>query len=311
MNHPTVSVIVATRNRPTYLRDLLDSICQSTYSSQEVIVIDDAGDSQDANTRVVAALQDKLAVRLLVNSQLQGTVRSLNRGAALARGSILVFTDDDCIADAEWLARLVADYATPIIGGVGGRVIPIENDQVRPLAARGDLRIGCVDATGGITSNFDLESDGVIQVDHLSGANMSFRRELFERLAGFDENYAGNCYRFETDWGVRVRRAGFALLFDPRAVVAHRRAMVGGNRLQAEDWFYWYARNHLYFLARHFPQQRTARWRVAWRLLARLARRESFPAHLGAYTRRRALVRACSGVVAGLVLGWRGRSRSE
>ena len=311
MNHPIVSVIVATRNRSTYLRDLLNSFCRSTYSSLEVIVIDDAGESQDANARVVAALQDKLDVHLNVNTQLQGTVRSLNRGAALALGSILVFTDDDCIADAEWLARLVADYTSPHIGGVGGRVIPIENDQVRPLAARGDLRIGCVDATGGITGNFDLESDAAIQVDHLSGANMSFRRELFERLGGFDENYAGNCYRFETEWGVRVRHAGFVLLFDPCAVVAHRRAIVGGNRLQAEEWFYWYARNHIYFLAMYFPHLRAARWRFAWRLLARLARQESFPAHIGAYARRRALVCACSGVVAGLVLGWRVRSRSE
>jgi hypothetical protein len=183
--------------------------------------------------------------------------------------------------------------------------MPIENDRVRPLAVRKDLRIGRVDADGTVTSNFDLASDDVLEVDHLSGANMSLRREVFERLSRFDEHYAGNSYRFETDWGVQMRRAGFTLLFDPHAVVAHRRAPAGGNRIQAEEWFYWYARNHLYFLAKNFPQLRTTQWRFALQFLAQVARQEGTPTHTGTYTRGRAIVRACCGVGTGFMLGWR------
>jgi GT2 family glycosyltransferase len=305
VNALTVSVIVATRNRPTYLRDLFDSLRTSTHSPMEVIIVNDGGTARDENARVVTEAARALTVRFEVNERAQGTVRALNRGASLARGTILTFTDDDCIVDAGWLARLVAGYALPQVGGVGGRVIPIENDRVRPLTARPDLRIGRVDADGTVTSNFDLTGDQVLEVDHLAGPNMSFRREIFERFGGFDANYAGNCYRFETDWGVRVRRAGFSLLFDPRATVAHRRAPTGGNRVQAEEWFYWYACNHLYFLAKNFPTLRAARWRFALRLLIQVARQERLPAHLGACSRGRAIIRACCGAGAGFMLAWR------
>ena len=173
---------------------------------------------------------------------------------------------------------------------------------MRPLSARQDLRIGRVDANGTVTGNFDLVEDSAIQVDHLSGANMSFRREIFERLGGFDVKYAGNGYRFETDWGVRVRRAGFTLLFDPRALVSHRRASTGGNRIQAEEWFFWYARNHIYFLRKNFPALRVVPWRFALRFLVQVARQERLPAHLGTCSRAHAIARACCGVTAGFAL---------
>lgn len=304
MNGPLVSVIVATRDRSAYLSDLLASLRRLSYPQLEAVVVDDASDARIENERVVEAGR-VLTVRFEVNTQVRGTVASLNQGAAVARGEILAFTDDDCIVDAGWLARVVAGYRATQVGGVGGRVIPIENDRVRPLAMRKDLRIGRVDADGTVTGNFDLASDDVLEVDHLAGPNMSFRREVFECLGGFDEHYVGNGYRFETDWGVRVRRAGFTLLFDPRAVVLHRRAPTGGNRVRAEEWFYWYARNHIYFLVKNFSWLRAAPWRFALQFLVQVARQQRISAHIGTYTRARALVRACCGVAAGFMRGWR------
>ncbi len=305
MNEPLVSVILATRDRPGYLRDLLDSLRRSTYPLWELVVVDDASDARIENARVMAEAGRDITVRLEVNTQARGTVVSLNRGAAVTRGEILAFTDDDSVVDARWLARLVAGYTATQVGGVGGRVIPIENDRVRPLAMRKDLRIGRVDTDGAVTSNFDLASDDVVEVDHLAGPNMSFRRELFERLGGFDEHYVGNGYRFETDWGLQMRRADLTLLFDAHAAVWHRRAPTGGNRVRAEEWFYWYARNHIYFLAKNFPRSHAARWRFALQFLMRVARQESIPAHIGPYTRGRAIVRACCGIGVGFMRGWK------
>ncbi len=303
MNEPLVSIIVATRDRPSYLRDLLHSLSRLTYSQFEVVVVDDASDARSENVRVIAEAECNLAVRLEVNAQARGTVSSMNHGATIAHGKVLAFTDDDSIVDPKWLTQLVAGYTTTQVGGVGGRVIPVENDRVRPRALRKDLRIGRVDEDGTVTSNFDLPSEGVLEVDHLAGPNMSFRREVFECLGGFDERYIGNGYRFETDWGVQVHRAGFTLFFDPHAVVLHRRAPTGGNRVRTEEWFYWYARNHIYFLAKNFPHLRVARCRFALQFLLQVARRKRIPAHLGRYTHGRAMVRACCGVAEGFRCG--------
>ncbi len=304
MIEPLVSVIVATRDRPAYLRDLLDSLAVSTYGRPEVVIIDDGSQAREENTRVITEASKNLSILPVTNARTRGTVAALNQGAAVARGDILAFTDDDCIVESGWVSRLVSGYRSDHVGGVGGRVIPIENDKVRPIAIRKDLRIGCVDQNGTVTSNFDLTSEGLLSVDHLAGSDMSFRRDVFERLGGFDEHYQGNAYRFETDWGVQVRRAGFTILFDPQAKVSHRRAPIGGNRVDTEEWFHWYARNHTYFLVKNFGVSPAPVLRFALRLIAQTARRKEILRHVGAYDRKRALLRVGSGLAKGFSQGW-------
>jgi glycosyltransferase involved in cell wall biosynthesis len=159
MNELLVSVILATRDRPGYLRDLLDSLRRSTYPLWETVVVDDASDALEENTRVLTEAGRDITVRLEVNTQTRGTVASLNWGAAVARGKILAFTNDDSVVDAMWLARLVADYTATQVGGVGRRLVtpkpPIpfitlavvrENSLIIPRVLKSHA-----DATDGIT----------------------------------------------------------------------------------------------------------------------------------------------------------------
>lgn len=251
---PVISIIISTRNRPSYLKDLLRSLSRQSCENFEVIVLDDYSDKDQwqKTMEIVKALKTQIEIDLIRNSRHLGIAASLNRGVRSSKGDILVFTDDDCIASEDWLVGLVKHYVSPHIGGVGGRVIPVENDVFRPLSSRSSFKIGRIYPDGMITSNFDLKRDHVVAVDHLSGANMSFRRDVFQEVGGFDIAYTGNAYRFETDFALRARKLGYELLFDPHAVVYHRRAGVGGNRISPEKWYYWYARNNVYFLLKHF-----------------------------------------------------------
>lgn len=251
---PAISIIVSTRNRPSYLKDLLRSLSRQYCGDFEVIVLDDYSDKDQwqKTTGIVEALKTQMEIDLIRNNRQLGIAASLNRGVRFSKGDILVFTDDDCITDENWLVGLVKHYVNPRIGGVGGRVIPAENDVFRPLSSRSSFKIGRIYPDGRITSNFDLKRDHVVAVDHLSGANMSFRRDIFQKVGGFDIAYTGNAYRFETDFALRVRKLGYELFFDSHAVVHHRRAGAGGNRISPERWYYWYARNNVYFLLQHF-----------------------------------------------------------
>jgi len=252
---PVVSVVVSTRNRESFLVDLLDSLREQNFDRFEVIVVDDSDNplSKKKIADIIREFSEDLKIKLLSNSRRLGIPCSLNRGILAAKGRIVAFTDDDCIADETWLEKLTAWYKYPDVGGVGGRIIPIEYDSLWiPKKREKPHLIGKILWDGSVVSNFDLDL-GPIPVDCLAGANMSFRRDLLLKVGCFSTVYKGNAYRFETDLSLRIKKLGYKIIFDPNAIVYHRRAVEGGARLDAYKWNYWFSRNHTLFLVKCLP----------------------------------------------------------
>jgi len=145
---------------------------------------------------------------------------AVNAGVRLAGAPLLLFLDDDVeIDDRELLDRHVRHYDDPSVAGVVGRIVNAERraDLPRPAAAG---------ALGFLQMNFDHPY--AMDVPTAAGANMSFRRELVERLGGFDERYTANAFRWETDFSLRVIRAGYRIRYDPEARVLHHYGTPGG-----------------------------------------------------------------------------------
>ncbi|OYT62737.1 MAG: hypothetical protein B6U69_01155 [Thermofilum sp. ex4484_15] len=251
---PLVSVVVCTRRRYKYLRDLLESLKKQVFRDFEVIIVEDSEDA-DHKLKVMELAKEfskYLKVKVLLNASNLGIPVSLNRGISEARGDIIAFTDDDCIADRLWLKRLIKWYKDPGVGGVGGKVVPVEEDL---RWSRRDFKVralvGKVTWDGDIISNFDLGEE-VIYVDCLPGANMSFRKDIIMKLGGFSPIYRGNAYRFETDLCLKVKKMSYKIIYDPKAVIFHRRAKDGGARMSVYNWNYWFARNHLLLILSNF-----------------------------------------------------------
>ncbi len=308
MGTPSVSVVVATSNRTRLLASLLESISSQRFRDFEVVLVEDSGSPERGRevAEMVRGFSGRLRIRLLVNPRRLGIPRSLNRGVRASRGRIIAFTDDDCVVDELWLEKLTRWYSDPSVGGVGGRVVPTAEreaewaSQPRPYP---DL-VGRVLWDGTVVSNFDLDR-GPLLVDCLPGANMSFRRELVVGAGYFSPVYGGNAYRFETDLALRVRRMGFKIIFDPQAVVYHRRAPVGGARVDVYEWNYWYGRNHTIFLLR------CLRWGLvrvavfAFKQLLRILRRERACPYAEPRRWDRVMGALFRGIVEGLAVGFR------
>ena len=109
--------------------------------------------------------------------------------------------------------------------------------------------MGKLNWDGDLINNFELGGKPSF-ADFLSGANMSFRKSLFRKVGGFSPIYRGNAYRFETDLSLRIKGLGFHLIYDPNAIVFHRRAKSGGCRVSVYEWNYWLGRNHTLFVLR-------------------------------------------------------------
>jgi GT2 family glycosyltransferase len=199
---PRVSVIVCSYNGGRTLEQCLRSLQAVDYPDYEVIVVDDG--STDATPLILSRFPSIRAIR----QPNQGLSAARNVGLQAATGSIVVYTDADCFADAQWIAQLVHQFQRSDAAAVGGPNLSPEDGW----------RAGCVAAAPGQPTHV-LESDQV--AEHIPGCNMAFRREALVAINGFDTLYRKAGDDVDICW--RLQQAGHWIAFAPGAVVWHHR----------------------------------------------------------------------------------------
>ena len=200
---PAVSVIVCTRNGHRTLRGCLAGLARLSYSDCEVIVVDDG-----SRPGIAAICGEFPGVRCL-RQEAAGLGMARNAGASVAGGTILVYTDDDCIPDADWLKFLVRAFDDPGVGAAGGPNVP-----PRPVTAAQ----ACVMAAPGAPAQV-LRNDR--EADHIPGCNLAVRASVFAEVGGFGAEYhaAGD----DVDFCWKVLSRGWRIAPVPAAVVWHYR----------------------------------------------------------------------------------------
>jgi glycosyltransferase involved in cell wall biosynthesis len=221
---PGVSVVICTHDRPETLGECLDSLEALQPAPLEIIVVDNAP-STDA-TRAICAGR---AVRHVLEPQ-PGQTRARNRGIAVSRGELVAFTDDDCIADPAWLGGLARDFADPLVMARTGFIGPMSVDAPAQLLFEGH---------GGFERHperrvFDgmYGSPVMAAATAGAGANMTFRRRVFDIIGPFAEHLGpGTPARSSDDKEAfyRLFAAGFRIVYDPARIVWHRHRATRGS----------------------------------------------------------------------------------
>src|SRR3954451_19061576 len=107
-----ISVVVATHNRATRLRALLDALASQTLPAEkfEVVVVDDGSrdDTPAVLARAAAAIDGGPRTVVLTQPVAGGPAAARNRGWRAASAPLVAFTDDDCRPTATWLEALIA-----------------------------------------------------------------------------------------------------------------------------------------------------------------------------------------------------------
>ena len=154
---PLISVVICTRNRAASLGRTLESLAASQLPSDaswEVVVIDNG--SSDSTADVVAAQASKLNIRGYVEPE-PGLSWARNRGVAEAKGTYIIWTDDDVTVEPNWLQTYVEAFrADPDAVVFGGTIRPVfEGSPPRWLSAnRAQLRYLLAECSPSDSSTF-------------------------------------------------------------------------------------------------------------------------------------------------------------
>jgi GT2 family glycosyltransferase len=225
----TLTIAVCTRDRVEHLAPCLEALLKVRRAARpgmpeiDVLVIDNAPSGPESR-RLVESLPGVRYVR----EPAAGLDFARNRAVAEARGEFLAFVDDDVVLDDGWLEGFVdALVENPDAAAVTGLVLPYELSTKAQVIfeRRGGFRRGFekLRYSGPGLPGDDLYPCGAGIFG--AGCNMAFRRDVLEKLGGFDDALdtgrplpGGG----DLDMFYRVVRAGHALVYEPKMLVFHK-----------------------------------------------------------------------------------------
>jgi glycosyltransferase involved in cell wall biosynthesis len=186
-----ISVIIPTHRRNNLITDLLKELEKQDYpkSKYEVIVVSDTK-TEEFQSSPSSAMNVKFFRLYSI-----GADKKRNFGAKRANGTILAFTDDDCIPERDWLKKINKAFErNPDTSAVEGITV------------------------GNIEKPFD---HSIVNLDggKYMTSDMAYKKDEFEKIGGFDENY--NYFREDSDLAFRFIKKNKKIIFDKNVKVKH------------------------------------------------------------------------------------------
>ena len=198
----SVSIIIPTFNGGARIANCLDALLpQIVGRDAEILVVDD-GSADD--TRTVVARYS--GVRLLYQKN-AGPAAARNRGALEAKGTIILFTDDDCVPMSDWLTAMIKPFDDSEVVGVKG----VYRTRQEALAAR-FVQIEYED-------RYRLMAR-LPDIDFIDTYSAGFRRDRFLAMDGYDNSFPVACAE-DIELSYRMSARGWKMKFVPTAVVYH------------------------------------------------------------------------------------------
>jgi GT2 family glycosyltransferase len=259
----SLSVVIPTFERPTWIKRAVRSLARQTRIPDEVIAV-----ARDTDTPTHASIDELTKEglpfplrRALVSEP--GFMPPVAAGLRAAEGDVIGVLDDDAEALEDSAARILAHYEASDVGAVGGRCINMQGEEVVPNVGLA-RRVGYIGPFGRLTGDMYKEPtfEEAVEVYFLMGGCMSYRRDVAARLEFDWELNRVVATGYEIDLCLQVRNMGLRVLFDPKVGIRHYSAprAIVGHRVAGADTqtVRWSCYNETRILLRRLPPLRGA-----------------------------------------------------
>lgn len=249
-----ISVLLATWYRADILYRTLESFCSLDAKGLkwEVLVVDNANDKE--TQKVIDNYRNKLPIKYLLETK-KGKSNALNKGVEVAKGGLFVFTDDDVIADSNWLVEMWEGAKRwPNYSVFGGRILPIFPKGKIPISKEHPFFKGAY-----VVADWDI-NEGPYQAEKVWGPNMCVRSSIFHQGWRFNPNLGPNGTEYimgdETELTTKLEKDGIGAIYLPKSLVYHQ---IRPEQMDIK-WVY----------RRAFMNGRTRAWNGDWPNVPRL-----------------------------------------
>jgi len=244
-DNPLVSIIILNFNQLKVTLEFIESTKKLTYKNYEIILVDNA--SKENPTDIIKSQYPH--VRLIVNDVNLGFTGGNNVGIKVAKGDYVFVVNNDTEVTEDLLERLLEPfYNDSSIGVTSPKIRYFHHPNIIQYAGFTEI----TPVTGRNKSIGDKEEDqgqhdtpGYTAYAH--GAAMLLKREVIEKAGMLADIFF--IYYEELDWSARIRRAGYNIYYQPKALIYHKESITMGKESAIKA--YYHNRNRILFMRRN------------------------------------------------------------
>lgn len=217
MKEIMASVIIVNWNGKELLKECLSSLKNQTYKNFEVIVVDNG--STDGSGELLRSEYYGF-VKLISLEKNTGFGKGNNIGIKHSKGSYILLLNNDCVVDKLWIAELIrVAKSDPMIGMCASKILSYYDKNVIDNTGHLIYMDGLNRGRGRLeidSGQYDFKKD----VFFPSACAALYRREIFDEIGGFDEDFFA--YGDDAELGIRARLRGWKCIFVPTAIAYHK-----------------------------------------------------------------------------------------
>jgi glycosyltransferase involved in cell wall biosynthesis len=217
-----ISVVTCTYRADSYqnVLELVSGLLNQTYRNLEIIIVIDG--NEELHRKIAANYQDRKNVLVVASPKSIGVSGARDLGISVAHGDPIAFIDDDAIADGNWVKGLHETCQKYDAIAVAGKVLPLWLSRKPEHLPEELYWLVGLTYTG-------YAKDGITEVRNAFGSNMVFRREVFEKVGGFNQGFGfakkGKSYiqAEEPELALKMKaKLGKGVIYNPELIVYHK-----------------------------------------------------------------------------------------
>jgi GT2 family glycosyltransferase len=240
-------VVIPTYDRTFQLVKCLQALKRQAVLPGKVIVVD----ALNTETPPEIIELDLQPIELIYLSNPTGrgnTANSRNVGLAYVNQYVTAYLDDDCYVLDGWAQSMLDLYASSDFAAIGGRTL----NGIKFEELTSPTCLGTIGPNGEVIGNFQAHPTMPLEVDHMLGANCSWKTSVLRGLGGhYDEYDPGPaCLMEETEVCLRARDHGFRIGFCPTMLAFHEGAPQPNSFRFSPKYHYYHMRNQVFMLFR-------------------------------------------------------------